>query len=263
MKGSSVANHTTGETTDMADTATPTSTTYPIGVIKSACSARESEAAPPTASVIAAASVCNRPGGERMAAGRRWSVTPISRARDRDSRFHACPLITTRASSGMPTRVAISSPDPRPAKNTNATPATASTLTRRGTGGALRRCAQRREQRPCPIGLGQNNSRHANHLSPAAVPALNGGVRRSVVGLATPPCIQKRAGPGGHLSASHYSRASGFHLLPALWIGHSRTRRALDRTPVIAVTPEKFGVICPSFAAARWCAHAPPGNGRR
>jgi len=112
MKGSPVANHTTGETTDTAHTAAPTSTTYPIGVIKSACSARNPRLRQPTASVIVAASVCNRPGG-RTNGGGASMVTPISRARDRYSLFHARPLITTRASSGMPRKMTGSQPRAR------------------------------------------------------------------------------------------------------------------------------------------------------
>ena len=62
--------------------------------------------------------------------------------------------------------------------------------------GAPRRCAQRREQRPGPIGLGHNNSRHANHLSPAAVPALNGGVRRIGGGASHTTHAYKKGGSG-------------------------------------------------------------------
>ncbi|CAN5337153.1 hypothetical protein BH09ACT7_BH09ACT7_57590 [soil metagenome] len=41
-------------------------------------------------------------------------------------------------------------------------------------------------------------------------------------------------------SASHWSGAVGFHLLPTLWISHSRTRRLIEFTPGLRSTPELF-----------------------
>src|SRR6185437_99833 len=123
MKGSPVANHTTGETTDTPDIATATITTYPIGVIRTACRARNPRLRQPTGSVSADATVCNRPDAGTNGGGASM-VTSSSRASVRYSRFHNRPVSTTPASNGMPTRVTNSSPDARPAKNTNATPAT-------------------------------------------------------------------------------------------------------------------------------------------
>jgi hypothetical protein len=116
-----------GETTSAPDIAIPTITKYPIGVISTACNARNPRLRQPTPSVSAATTVCSRPGG-RTKRGGGSIVTPISRANARYNRFHARPLITTSASSGMPTRVTISSPEARPVAKMNATLTTARTL---------------------------------------------------------------------------------------------------------------------------------------
>jgi hypothetical protein len=105
----------------------PTMTRYPIGVIRTACSARNPRLRQPTPSVSAAGIACNLPAGRTNSGGASMS-TSSSRASDRYSRFHSRPASTTPASSGMPTRVISSRPDPRPATKMNAAAAMARTL---------------------------------------------------------------------------------------------------------------------------------------